>query len=135
MYDFLSPEWIAAAHEIHTRYRGQAPEIPVAVRINLTVTDVPFGDDASIEAYIDTSEGEMLFEIGQLDPTDVTVITDYEVAKAIALGADPAAFMQVFLEGRVKVHGDMTRMLVLQANFPQGEIADQIQSEVRAITR
>jgi len=135
MHDFLSPEWVAAADDIHTRYRGRAPEIPVSVRINMTITDVPFGDDPSIGAFIDTTGGEMLFRVGQLAEADVTVITDYEVAKAIALGAEPAAFMEVFLAGRVKVQGDMTRLLVLQANFPQGDIADQLADEVRAITR
>ena len=99
MHDFLSPEWVAAADDIHTRYRGRAPEIPVSVRINMTITDVPFGDDPSIGAFIDTTGGEMLFRIGQLDEADVTVITDYEVAKAIALGADACSIGRAYLYG------------------------------------
>lgn len=134
MYDFLSPEWIDTATVIHTKYREQGPTIPVAVRINLTVTHVPHGDDQAVLVSIDTTEGDMAFAPGHLDDADTAVVTDYEVARAIVFGAEPAAFMQAFLEGRVKVQGDMTRLLVLQANMPTGQIAEAIAADLAAIT-
>lgn len=134
MYDFLSPEWIEAATEIHDRYRGEGPTLPVSVRINLTVTDVPHGAEPTVLVAIDTSDGDMAFVPGHLDDADTTVVTDYEVARAIVFGAEPEAFMQAFLHGRVKVQGDMTRLLVLQANVPQGDLAERIASELAAIT-
>jgi hypothetical protein len=42
--------------------------------------------------------------------------------------------MQAFMEGRVRINGDMTRLLVLQASLPQGELADQVAAELTAIT-
>jgi putative sterol carrier protein len=133
MYDFLSPQWMDAAREIRARHHQQ-PDHPVSVRINFAVSHVPFGDDDTVFAYIDTSSGEFEFELGQLDGADALVMTDYEVAKALIVGAEPAALMQVFLEGRLKVQGDMTRLMVLQANMPSGEIAQQIGEELRAVT-
>lgn len=134
MYDFLSPAWIEAATAIHVKYREQAPPLPVSVAINLTVTDAPHGDEPTVLLSIDTRDGEMHFAPGHLDDADTSVVTDYEVARAIIFGAEPAAFMQAFLEGRVKVQGDMTRLLVLQANMPEGEIAEQIAADLQAIT-
>jgi hypothetical protein len=133
MYDFLSAEWVAAAAEIRARYADQAPKIGVSVRINLEVTDTPLGDDPVL-AHIDTTSGEFVFELGHLDDADTGVLTDYEVAKALVLGAEQAALMQAFMEGRVRINGDMTRLLVLQASLPQGELADQVAAELTAIT-
>lgn len=134
MYDFLSAEWISAAAEVRARYADQAPPISVSVRINLEVTDTPLGDDAVL-AHIDTSSGEFVFDLGHLDDADTGVLTDYEVAKALVLGAEQAALMQAFMEGRVRINGDMTRLLVLQASLPQGELADQVATELAAITK
>ena len=132
MHEFLSPEWVAATAEIRRRYADQTP-IAIAVRINLEVTDTPLGDDP-VQAFIDTSSGQFVFDLGQLDDADTSVLTDYEVAKALVLGADPAALMQAFMAGRVRINGDMTRLMLLQANLPQGELADQIAAEIAAIT-
>jgi len=131
-YDFLSPEWVAAAAEIRSRYADQT-QVPVSVRINLEVTDTPFGDDPVL-AHIDTSSGQFVFDFGHLDDADTGVQTDYEVAKALVLGAEQAALMQAFMEGRVRINGDMTRLLVLQAGLPQGELAETIAAELAAIT-
>jgi hypothetical protein len=133
MYDFLSTEWVAAAAEIRARFAGQAPPIAVAVRINLEVTDTPLGDEPVL-AHIDTSGGEFVFDLGHLDEADTGVLTDYEVAKALVLGAEQAALMRAFMEGRVRINGDMTRLLVLQASLPQGDLADQVAAELASIT-
>lgn len=132
MYEFLSPEWVAATAEIRSRYADQAT-ITMAVRINLEVTDTPLGDDP-VQAFIDTSSGEFVFALGQLDDADTGVLTDYEVAKALVLGAEPAALMQALMAGRVRINGDMTRLMLLQASLPQGDLADRIAAEIAAIT-
>lgn len=132
MHEFLSPEWVAAAAEIRSRYADQAP-ITISVRINLEVTDTPLGDDPVL-AHIDTTSGQFLFELGHVDGAETGVLTDYEVAKAMVLGAEPAALMQAFMAGRVRINGDMTRLLALQANLPQGDLADRVAAELAAIT-
>ena len=47
-YPFLSDEWIAAAREI--RENGPAAPVPHVMKMNLIVTEVPFGD-SDIEAH------------------------------------------------------------------------------------
>lgn len=132
MYEFLTPEWVAAAAEIRSRYAHEAP-VSIAVQINLEVTDTPLGDHP-VHAFIDTTSGQFVFDLGQLDDPGTSVQTDYEVARALVLGAEPAALMQAFMEGRVRINGDMTRLLALQANLPQGDLADRIGAELAAIT-
>lgn len=136
MHDFLSEEWIAAARELRQRYADDVPDLPVAVRINQTVTDVPFQDD-ELHAYVDTSSGTLEVELGQLDDADVTISTDYELARMMVVGGDPQIFMQAFLEGRVRVQGDFAQLIALQAAVAQQadhEAAAQLGADLQAIT-
>lgn len=135
MYAFLSEEWIEAARAIRERYaEGHTPpESVISVRINQIITDVPF-DDGVVLAYIDTSSGDLALELGELDAPDAVITTDYEVAKSMIVNPDPALLMQAFLEGRIKVQGDMTRLLALQTAIPAGDGADGLAAEIQAIT-
>ncbi len=132
MYEFLSPEWVAAAAAIRARY-AEHVEMTIGVRINLEVTDTPLTDEPVL-AHIDTTSGQFVFDLGHLADADTGVQTDYEVAKALVLGAEPAALMQAFMAGRVRVNGDMTRLMLLQAQLPQGDLADAVVAEIVAIT-
>ena len=135
MYDFLSDEWMDAARVIRERYRPDVPEVPVEIRINQIITDVPFGDGVVV-AYVDTSGGSLDLELGELDDPDAVLMVDYETAKAMIVQRDPAVVMQSFLEGRIKVQGDMMKILAMQASAAgqDPEIAERVADEIRAIT-
>jgi putative sterol carrier protein len=45
----------------------------------------------------------------------LTVTLNYDTAKAILIDGDAQAAMNAFLGGRIKVDGDITKMLALQA--------------------
>jgi putative sterol carrier protein len=94
---------------------------------------VPFGDGV-IHSHIDTSSGELVMDLGHLDSPDLTVTTDYATARAIFLEQDPQAGMQAFLSGKVKVEGDMTKMMQMQIAMPKDDLADQVAAEIMAIT-
>jgi hypothetical protein len=130
----LSDEWIEAARAIREKYLGQVPKIPFSVRMNQVITKVPFGE-GTLHSHIDTSSGELLMDLGHVEKPDLTVTTDYETARLLFLGRDPQAAMQVFLSGKVKVDGDMTKMMVLQSQQNQkDELAEKIADEIQAIT-
>jgi hypothetical protein len=130
---FLSPEWIAEARVIRAKYEDRAPKIPVSIRMNQVVKNVPFGDGI-INSHIDTSSGELVMDLGHLDSPDLTVTTDYATARAIFLEQDPQAGMQAFLSGKVKVEGDMTKMMQMQIAMPKDDLAVQVAAEIMAIT-
>ena len=132
-HQFLSESWIEAARDIRHRYSGDVPVIDVVVRINVITTKVPFGD-GSISAYIDTSNGSLEMELGSIEESDLTVTTDYETARKLFVEQDPTASMQAFMAGRIKVEGDITRLMVMQTSLPQTDKTDAVAAEIRAIT-
>lgn len=134
-YRFLSEEWITAARDIRAKYSHveASTQIAVAVRINQTITDVPFGS-GTIHAYFDTSGGEIQMELGSLENPDATVTTDYATARSIFVDQDPAASMQALMSGKVTVDGDMMKLLALQATIVNAGDAEQIAAEMKEIT-
>lgn len=132
-YPFLSPEWIEAARAIREKYRDQAPRIGVTVRFNQVVTDVPFGEGV-VRSHMDTSSGEVVMDLGHLDAVDATLTTDYATARTIFVDQDPQKAMEAFLTGKVKVEGDMLKLMAMQSAMPQSEMAVVVAKEIRAIT-
>ena len=130
---FLSDQWISAARDIRHRYASDVPRIDAVVRINVVTTKVPFGD-GMVKAYIDTSSGTLDMELGELGSADLTVTTDYDTARQLFVDQDPTASMQAFMQGRIKVEGDITRLMMLQTAIPQTDVAIQVAEEIKSIT-
>ncbi|MCU1391040.1 MAG: hypothetical protein JWL72_4378 [Ilumatobacteraceae bacterium] len=130
---FLSDTWMAEAKAIRAKYDGQTGKVSQSIRINQTITDVPFGD-GTINSFIDTSSGDMVMDIGSLDGPDVTVTTDYATAKKLFVDQDAAAAMQAFMGGKIKVQGDMMKMMALQTAMPTDDASKAIAEEIKAIT-
>ena len=128
-HPFLSDEWLAAAKQIREEHAGAAAAPAHAVRMNQIITEVPFGE-GTIEAHMDTSGGETEMDMGHLENPDLTVTLDYVTAKAILVDGNPQAGMQAFMAGKIKVQGDMTKLMAMQQGTPDpaaAEIAAKIQ--------
>ena len=124
-YTFLSDEWVEAARKI--REEAAAPTAaPQPVKMNLTITEVPFGD-GSVDAHMDTTSGELQLDTGHLEGADVTATLDYETAKAMMVDANPQAAMQAFMAGKIKLQGDMTKAMALQSGPADPELTKKIQ--------
>jgi hypothetical protein len=133
-HPFLSPGWIDEARRIHEEYRGRTAPVPVAVRINLVVTGVPFGD-GSIDAHADTSGGELDIDTGHLPEAQTTLTLDYDTARSILVEQDGQAAMSAFMGGRIKVQGDMATLLVLQSQMGAPDpVALEVAGRILAIT-
>ena len=132
-HQFLSDEWMAAAKEIRAKYEGQTPKIATSLRINQVVTDVPFGD-GTVASYIDTSSGDLVTDLGELEGADATVTTDYTTAKALFVDGDQAVAMQAFMSGKIKVQGDMMKIMAMQTAMPNDEISQKIFEEIKDMT-
>jgi len=132
-HQFLSDEWMAASKEIRAKYEGQTPKIATSLRINQVVTDVPFGD-GTVTSYIDTSSGDLVTDLGELEGADATVTTDYATAKALFVDGDQAVAMQAFMSGKIKVQGDMMKIMAMQTAMPNDEISQKITEEIKEMT-
>ena len=131
-YPFLSSDWVAAAKKIREDSDVDGTPIALPVRMNQIITEVPFGD-GRVEAHMDTSSGNLELDLGHLEAPDLTVTLDYETAKAILVEGNPQAGMQAFLAGRIKVDGDMAKLMALQSLTPD-ESASAIAEKIRDIT-
>jgi putative sterol carrier protein len=116
-YPFLSPQWVEAAKTIREDYRGKVPLTAHVMRLNQVITEVPFGD-GTIHAHVDTTTGELEIELGHLEGPDLQVTLDYATAKAIFVEGNPQAGMQAFMAGKIKVEGDVTKLMAMQATPP-----------------
>ena len=135
-HEFLSPAWIAAALEIRAEYHDRVAEPAQPVRMNLRVTDVPFGE-GEIDAHLDTAERGVFPDFGVIEGAEVMVTLDYETAKAMVVQQDLEVISHAFITGRIRIDGDMTRLLFLQDFDPpadQRALAEEINLRVLAIT-
>lgn len=121
-HPFLSDEWIEAARAIREEYEGDS-STPHIVKMNLNITEAPFSDEP-IPAHMDSSDGEMKMDKGHIDGQDLTVTVDYDTAKAIFVEGNPQAGMQAFMAGKIKVEGDMTKLMAMQSAPPDPGAAE-----------
>ena len=131
-YPFLSDEWVAEAKKIREEYRGKTGPIAHSVKMNQVITEVPFGS-GTIDAHMDTSGGELHLDLGHIENPDLKVTLDYGTAKAILVDGNPQAGMQAFMAGKIKVEGDMTKLMAMQAQAPDPAAAEVAQ-RVKDIT-
>jgi len=115
-YEFLTEEWMTEAKRLRDEAGSPASPPAHVIRMNQVITGAPFTDE-DILAYMDTSDGELKMELGALENPDLTV-TDYDTAKAIFVEQNPQAGMQAFMAGKIKVQGDMTKLMAMQQTAP-----------------
>jgi putative sterol carrier protein len=124
---------MSAAKAIREKYADQATKVTSSIRMNQVITDVPFGD-GTIKCFLDTSSGDVTMELGELDTPDLTLTTDYETARQVFVEQNQAAGMQAFMAGKIKVQGDMMKMMAMQTSMPQDDVTKTIADEIKAIT-
>ncbi len=132
VHRFLSPDWVEAARQIRAEFEDRLPPAPIPVKANVLVTETPF-DDGLIKAFIDTSEGALVLDLGHLDDADISVEIDYATARRIFVGRDPSAAMEAFMTGRLIVDGDLTQLFALQTQQVD-PVAEEIAQRLDSLT-
>lgn len=106
-HKFLSEPWFAEIEGL--RDQAPPPAGPAAdLVLNIVVTGAPDGD---VEVHMNKGQ----FERGLADDAPTKISVPYDVAKDIFVNGNHAAGMQAFMAGQLKVEGDMTRLMALQA--------------------
>lgn len=132
-YQFLSPQWVEKAKEIRESHKSEDTSITATIRMNQIVTNLPFSSE-ELKTYVDTSDGILEIELGELENPDVTVVLDYDTAKAIFVDLDAQAGMQAFMAGKIKVTGDLTKLMALQTSIIPNENGLKIAQQIQEIT-
>ena len=123
---FLSDEWFEAVEAL----RDEAPEPPAAIKdlkLNIVVAGGPDGD-----REIHMTAGQ--FERGLVEDAPTKLTVPYEVAKAMFIDGNQQAGMQAFMSGQIKVEGDMTKLMAMQAGGPPTEEQQAFQAKIREMT-
>ncbi len=128
-YEFLTAEWLAAVGELRARAHDHEPAPAIGVTVNLVVTEVPFSPGTDLEAHVDTSSGTLVIDEGHLATADLRVTISWSTAKALLIEGDQQAAMGAFLEGRIRVEGDVGKLLA----FQNGVIDESTHATARAI--
>ena len=105
-YQFLSDPWFDAAEKLIREHQPEVP--PTNLVMNLEVAN---GDDV-VKFFMGAKNGEVLFGKGPTDGADLTLSTDVDTARAVFISGDQQAGMQAFMSGKVRVQGDMTKLMM-----------------------
>ena len=133
---YSSDEWLAESRKIREEYRDRVPKIPVTVRMNQIINDVPFGDGV-ILAHVDTSSGQLDIDIGHLESPDLTVTLNYDTAKAILIDGDARGSHERLPWANRKVDGDHhqdARLAAGAAGSSSDPGAAELVKRIQAIT-
>jgi putative sterol carrier protein len=112
-YAFLSDDWLREVRRVVDEHGIEVPD-GVDVTLNLVVTETPFEEDRRV--HLAVQRGAAVWSAGQLADADLTLTTDYDTARAIFMTGDPQSALQAFMEGKVKIQGDLTKLMAAQAS-------------------
>ncbi|HVM05209.1 MAG TPA: SCP2 sterol-binding domain-containing protein [Acidimicrobiales bacterium] len=127
MPKFLTQEW----HDESRRMAEGQPERPGAsARMQYVVTGAPGGED--VRYYWVLENGKLLESaLGELEDSEITLTQSWTDAVAIQKGElDPSA---AFMQGRIKVTGNMAKLMSLLPITGSPEYK-ALQEEIRQIT-
>ena len=133
-YQFLSDDWVTEARRIREEHAGGGIAVPMVVRLNQVITDVPFRGEP-VKAHLDTSSGELVMELGHVEEPDVTITLEYETAKAIFVDGTAQAGFAAFMAGKIRAEGDLAKLVTaFQQVNPSAFEASEIQRRIKEIT-
>jgi SCP-2 sterol transfer family protein len=110
-HEFLSDEWFAIVDQLVEEHGADAPDNTDIV-MNLVVVETPFGAERHL--HIGAKGGRAHWGIGHAPESDVTLTTDYTTAKEIFVSGDPQAGLAAFMAGKVKIQGDLAKLMAAQ---------------------
>jgi len=110
---FLSDEWLSevesrlnSSDAFQTAAKGQA------ARLQQQVNGAP-GGDVSYGFVLDG--GKVALTKGEIDNPEATISQDY--ATAVAMGKQEISGQQAFMQGKLKVSGNLMKIMQLQGAF------------------
>lgn len=126
-HEFLSDPWFEEVRKIRDEVNPPAPTGPAAdMKLNIVVTGAPGGDK---EIHMNAGD----FGEGLIDDAPTKMTVPYEVAKQVFIEGNQQAGMQAFMQGQVKVEGDMSKLMAMQTVQPTAE-QQALQEKIKAIT-
>ena len=127
-YPFLSDDWFTAAKAIRDEAGDVGPPGGNEITLNVTVVEGPMGD---MEMHLANG----VFDRGHVDDAPTKATVPYDVARALFVDGNPQAAMQAFMNGQLRIEGDISKLMAVQgaAMSPSPEQM-HLQERLREIT-
>jgi hypothetical protein len=125
-HPFLSDSWFDEVDKL----RADAPEPPAAMKdlvLNIVVSGGPEGDKE-----IHMAGGNFERGLAEGAPTKLTV--PYTVAKSMFIDGNQQAGMQAFMSGQIKIEGDMSKLMAMQAGGGPSPEQEAFTAKIKEIT-
>jgi putative sterol carrier protein len=107
---FLSQEWAEAVSQaVNSSAEFRAAATGHEARVQQVVTDAPSGET---RYYFALSDGVAQVGLGELEEAEATVAQSYDTAVAISRRELPP--QQAFMQGRLRINGNVMKLLQLQ---------------------
>ena len=74
------------------------------------------------------------FERGLVEGAPTKLTVPYDVAKAMFIEGNQQAAMQAFMSGQIKVEGDMTKLMAMQAGGAPSAEQVAFQEKIKGLT-
>jgi len=124
---FLSDAWLEEVKAIADE-SGGGGMMPPGAEINMVITGGPEGDK---ELHVANG----VFNSGLLDSAPTKLTVPYDVAKDMFINGNQQAAMQAFMSGKIKVEGDMTKLMAMQGGAPADPAAaEALQKKILEVT-
>ncbi len=116
MAQFLTQDWLSSLTETVNSHNGFKNAIAnVDLTLQFEVTDAP--EETENHYYIAIAEGVAKAVAGDADEPDATITNNYETATAISKGE--LNTQMAFMTGKLKVSGNMAKLMMNQAMLTQ----------------
>ena len=122
---YLSDEWFAKVQELAVEVNLEVPAAMAGMKTNMTVTS----DDGDINFSM--ADGKL--QQGHIDDAATKITVPYDLAKKMFVEEDKQAGMQAFMSGKMKIEGDMGKMMAMQ-NIQPTESQKLLQEKIKEIT-
>lgn len=114
MAKFLSKDWLEALNETVNAHQGFRTAIATTeLTLQFDVPDAPEGGENRY--YLQIEGGEMTAAAGDAESPDATITNNYETAVALSKG--DMNTQMAFMSGKLKVSGNMAKIMMNQGMF------------------
>ncbi len=111
---FLTDEWASTMTEklnASDEFKGAAAN--QQVKLQQVVTDTPEGEEKKYYFVLDGGSAEV--SLGELSDADATITQNYETA--VAINKQELNAQNAFMQGKIKISGNMMKLMQLQGVF------------------
>jgi putative sterol carrier protein len=111
---FLSEEWVNAVKEAlenNEAFKNAAGSQSATIQ---QVVNTPEGD---VKYYVKLDAGNLELALGEVEGADATITQDYDTA--VALSKNELTGTAAYMSGKLKVSGDLMKLMAMQGAFNQ----------------